>query len=60
MTQARYSSAFAGNNVATRRRLQRLLTFSWLALVTLVALEVTVGIWGYSERQIYDPIYTSY
>lgn len=29
-------------------------------MLTLDALEVVVRVWGYSERHIYDPIYTSY
>jgi hypothetical protein len=31
-----------------------------ILLITLVMLEVAVRIWGYSQRHIYDPIYTSF
>jgi len=31
-----------------------------MKVVTVVALEMAVRIWGYSERNIYDPIYTSF
>jgi hypothetical protein len=46
--------------MVTRRLLRKLVAAASLALVILVALELTVRIWGYSERHIYDPIYTSY
>ena len=32
----------------------------YLLLLTLPLLEMSVRIWGYSERHIYDPIYTSF
>ena len=32
----------------------------YLLLVTLAILEIGVRVWGYSERHIYDPIYTSF
>ena len=37
-----------------------LLLATCLLIITLAALELTVRLWGYSERHIYDPIYTSF
>jgi len=43
-----------------KKLLRRLLVVAGVLLITLVELEVAVRIWGYSERHIYDPIYTSF
>lgn len=40
--------------------LRRLLTVGGIFVITLVALEVAVRVWGYAERHIYDPIYTPF
>ncbi|MGH7217779.1 MAG: SGNH/GDSL hydrolase family protein [Nitrospiraceae bacterium] len=37
-----------------------MLVAAYVLLITLVALEAAVRIWGYSEPHIYDPIYTSF
>jgi hypothetical protein len=60
MTTLQYPATSAGESIVPRRLLRKSLVAAWVVLVTLVALEVTVRIWGYSERHIYDPIYTSY
>jgi hypothetical protein len=39
---------------------RKLLGAACVLLITLIALEIAVRIWGYSEPQIYDPIYTSF
>ena len=39
---------------------RKLLGAACVLLITLIALEVAVRIWGYSEPQIYDPIYTPF
>jgi hypothetical protein len=44
----------------TREPLRKLLGAACILLVTLIALEVAVRIWGYSYRHIYDPIYTTF
>jgi hypothetical protein len=44
----------------TRKLLRKLLVAACVLLITLVALEVVVRIWGYSQRHIYDPIYMSF
>jgi len=43
-----------------RTLLRKLLTVGYILLITLVALEMSVRIWGFSEPHIYDPIYTSF
>jgi hypothetical protein len=50
----------AGKSIVTRRLFLKFLVVALVVLTTLVALEAAVRIWGYSERHIYDPIYTSY
>ncbi|MCA9422670.1 MAG: SGNH/GDSL hydrolase family protein, partial [Nitrospira sp.] len=43
------------------KRLKRALLYAgYLLLVTLPLVEIGVRIWGYSERHIHDPIYTSF
>ena len=43
------------------KRLKRALLYAgYLLLVTVLLLEIGVRLWGYSERHIYDPIYTSF
>jgi hypothetical protein len=43
------------------KRLKRMILYGgYLFLVTLPLLEIGVRMWGYSERHIYDPIYTSF
>lgn len=43
------------------KRLKRTILYGgYLLLVTFLMLEIGVRIWGYSERHIYDPIYTSF
>ena len=44
----------------TRKPLRKLLGAACVLLITLIALEAAVRIWGYSHRHIYDPIYTSF
>ncbi|MDE3219842.1 MAG: SGNH/GDSL hydrolase family protein [Nitrospirota bacterium] len=44
----------------TRKPFRKLLGAACVLLITLIALEVAVRVWGYSERHIYDPIYTSF
>jgi lysophospholipase L1-like esterase len=44
----------------TRKTFRKLLAATYVLLLTLVALEVAVRMWGYSEHHIYDPIYTSF
>jgi hypothetical protein len=44
----------------TRKPLRKLLGAACILLITLIALEVAVRIWGYSYRHIYDPIYTTF
>jgi hypothetical protein len=44
----------------TRKTFRKLLAAASVLLITLIALEVAVRMWGYSERHIYDPIYTSF
>jgi hypothetical protein len=44
----------------TRKTIQQLLAATYVLFITLIALEVAVRMWGYSERHIYDPIYTSF
>jgi lysophospholipase L1-like esterase len=46
-----------GNSRMTRAGFRKLPVAMSIVLITLVALEVTVRIWGYAERHIYDPIY---
>lgn len=43
----------------TRKLLRKFLVAACVLSITLVALEVVVRVWGYSQRHIYDPIYTS-
>lgn len=43
-----------------KKLLRKLLVASYVLLITLVALEVAVRIWGVSQRHIYDPIYTTF
>lgn len=40
-----------------RRLLKKLALLLYLPVVTLVLLEATVRLWGYSEHYLYDPIY---
>ena len=43
------------------KRWKRITLYSgYLLLVTLPLLEIGVRLWGYAERHIYDPIYTSF
>jgi lysophospholipase L1-like esterase len=44
----------------TRKTFRKLLAAASVLLIPLIALEVAVRMWGYSERHIYDPIYTSF
>jgi len=44
----------------TRKTIRQLLATTYVLFITLIALEVAVRMWGYSERHIYDPIYTSF
>ena len=43
-----------------KKLLRELLVTACVLLITLVALEVAVRIWGVSQRHIYDPIYTTF
>lgn len=43
-----------------KKFLQKLLVSVCVLLITLVALEFTVRIWGISQRHIYDAIYTTF
>lgn len=58
MTPQRDTAAFAGGAFVTRKPLRKFLVAVWVVLITLGALEVVVRIWGYSQRHMYDPIYT--
>ena len=60
MTPQRDSATFAGRPVVTRKPLRKFLVAVWVLLITLGALEVVARIWGYSQRHIYDPIYTAF
>lgn len=60
MTTSQYSATLVERPFATRRLLRKLTVAACILLTTLVALEVAVRIWGYSERHIYDPIYTAF
>lgn len=44
----------------TRKLLRNLLVAACVLFISFVALEIAVRAWGYSERHIYDPIYTAY
>lgn len=50
----------SANPVITRKPLRKLLGAACALFITLIALEVAVRIWGYSEHHIYDAIYASY
>lgn len=50
----------SGSFIMTRSLLRKLLGAGSILLVTLILLEVTVRIWGYAQRHIYDPIYRPY
>ena len=50
----------SGTPFMTRNPLRKLLVAAYVLLITLVALEAGVRIWGYSQRHIYDPIYMSF
>jgi hypothetical protein len=43
-----------------RNPFRKLLITTCVLLVTLIALEVVVRVWGYSQRHMYDPIYMSF
>ena len=60
MTPQRDSTAFAGEDFVTRRPLRKILVAVWVVLITVGALEAVVRVWGYSQRHIYDPIYTAF
>lgn len=42
------------------KRLRRVLFSTYLLVVTVALIEIGVRMWGYSERHIYDPIYTAF
>ena len=46
--------------ILVQAEMRKLLAAASVLLITMIALEVAVRIWGYSERHIYDPIYTSF
>ena len=50
----------SGSPFMTRKPFRKLLGAACILLITLIALEAAVRVWGYSERHIYDPIYTSF
>jgi|CXWL01.1.fsa_nt_gi hypothetical protein len=60
MTTSQYSSVLVERPFVTRRLFRKLLVAACILLITLGALEVAVRVWGYSERHIYDPIYTAF
>lgn len=60
MTTARDSAVLARKRIVMRRPLRKLLAAARVVLVILVALAVAVRMWGYSQRHMYDPIYTSF
>jgi hypothetical protein len=43
-----------------RKSFRKILGACFILLITVIGLEVAVRMWGYSERHIYDPIYTSF
>ncbi len=43
-----------------RNKGRQLLAATYVLLITLIALELAVRLWGYSERHIHDPIYTAF
>lgn len=57
MTTLQPPATSAGESIVPKRLLRKSLVAAWLVLVSLVALEVAVRMWGYSQRHMYDPIY---
>lgn len=57
MTTLQSPATSAGESIVRGRLFRRFLIAVWMVLVTLVALEVAVRMWGYSQRHMYDPIY---
>jgi hypothetical protein len=43
-----------------KKRSRKLLVAAYVGIATLIGLEGAVRVWGYSQRHIYDPIYTSF
>ena len=60
MTTPQDSATLVERASMTRKPLRKLLGAACVLLITLIALEVSVRIWGYPERHIYDPIYMSF
>lgn len=60
MTTPQYSAILVERPFVTRKPFRKLLVATCVLLITLVVLEAAVRIWGYSQRNIYDPIYTSF
>lgn len=60
MSAPQVSTAPAERSVATRRPLRTFLVAGCVLLITLITLEGVVRIWGYSQRHLYDPIYSSF
>lgn len=60
MTTPKYPATSLERLFVTRKPLRKLFVTVCVLLTTLVALEVVVRVWGYSQRHIYDPIYTSF
>lgn len=50
----------ATRNNFSLRILRTGLVVTWVLFCTLILLEVVIRVWGYAERHIYDPIYTSF
>jgi len=60
MTPQRDATAFTRVAFAAGKPLRKFLVAVGVVLITLGAFEVVVRIWGYSQRHIYDPIYTAF